>query len=90
MSDALDWRARGRCVGVDPNIFFIERGESSESAKTLCAECPVRTECLHFALSTNQMHGIWGGKSERQRRVLRQSIQGRRSISLRQFSKLGG
>jgi hypothetical protein len=31
------------------------------------ARCPVQAECLVFALRTRQLHGIWGGTTERER-----------------------
>jgi WhiB family redox-sensing transcriptional regulator len=40
-----------------------------ERAKAVCKSCPVRRECLQFALATRQSDGIWGGMSERERRV---------------------
>ena len=40
-------------------------------AKAICAGCPVRRECLAFALRTRQVHGVWGGLSEQQRYPLR-------------------
>jgi WhiB family redox-sensing transcriptional regulator len=46
-------------------------------AKAVCASCPVRTQCLEYALETGQ-EGIWGGKTEDERRSLRRSRQRRR------------
>jgi WhiB family redox-sensing transcriptional regulator len=42
-----------------------------EKARQVCGECQVRSECLEFALETNQDSGIWGGLSEEERRVIR-------------------
>jgi WhiB family redox-sensing transcriptional regulator len=33
----------------------------------ICADCPVRRQCLAFALDTRQDHGVWGGTSEQER-----------------------
>jgi len=38
-------------------------------AKAICATCPVREECLEYALETNQDSGIWGGLDEEQRQL---------------------
>jgi WhiB family redox-sensing transcriptional regulator len=63
-------RAASRGAGVD--TFFIESGASSRPAKATCAECPVRRECLDFALAQGErLRGIWGGTSERERRQMR-------------------
>ena len=67
-----DWRARGACLTADPELFFplSSAGPSVEQldqAKTVCAGCRVRAECLEFALATRQVHGVWGGTSEDER-----------------------
>ena len=66
------WMTAGNCAGVDPELFFPQRGESSEDAKAVCRGCLVRAECLDYALSINERNGIWGGTSERERRAIRQ------------------
>lgn len=49
-------------------------------AKEVCGECPVKVDCLDYALETNQDSGIWGGTSEEERRTLRRRIAGRERI----------
>ena len=68
------WADFGRCVGVDPDVFFPRHGQDAAPAKSLCRQCPVRSACLEWALDTNQKHGIWGGMTEGQRRRLRRPI----------------
>jgi WhiB family transcriptional regulator, redox-sensing transcriptional regulator len=65
-----DWRVRALCAQVDPDIFFPEKGESPAAAKRVCASCEVRAECLQDALDRNERFGVWGGLSERERRIL--------------------
>lgn len=67
----MSWLEDAACRGVDPALFFPERGASTREAKAICAECPVREQCRDYALDTNQKHGIWGGLSERERRRIR-------------------
>jgi WhiB family redox-sensing transcriptional regulator len=69
----LTWQANANCVGVDPDIFFPERGASTREAKAICAACKVKTECLNYALDNGEKFGIWGGTSERERRRLRRA-----------------
>ena len=64
------WQQHGACRGVDPNMFFPERGESVREAKAVCARCPVRAECLRYALENHEARGVWGGLSGRERRQL--------------------
>jgi hypothetical protein len=52
-------------------VFFPGRGEPAGTARQICASCPVRQECLDYALSYGITYGIWGGLTERDRRPLR-------------------
>lgn len=67
----LTWQSKARCLEVDPEIFFPERGGSSKAARAVCTQCEVRIECLRYALANREQFGIWGGTSERERRKLR-------------------
>lgn len=81
-----DWMEHAACRGIDPNLFFPTRPEGAgtggevEAAKKVCAGCPVREECLEYALDNGEKFGIFGGKSERERRRLRRG-RGRRVAS---------
>lgn len=68
---AGDWTDAAACLGLDPDLFFPERGEDVAPAKAVCAGCPVREDCLDYALDNGERHGIWGGLSERERRRIR-------------------
>jgi WhiB family redox-sensing transcriptional regulator len=67
--EAPKWHESANCLGCDPELFFPMRGESTKEAKEVCAGCVVRSECI--AEHLYEKHGIWGGLSERERRVLR-------------------
>lgn len=76
-----DWQDGANCKGVDPDLFFPERGSSTREAKEVCRGCIVRENCLEFALQNGEKFGIWGGLSERERRrIRRQRAQAARSI----------
>ncbi len=62
------WMLDARCLDADPEAFFPEKGGSTREAKRICAGCPVRAECLEYALEHDERFGIWGGLSERERR----------------------
>lgn len=74
----VGWQLRAGCRGSDANLFFgpthleskEERLAREAQAKALCSECPVRRECLDFALATRESYGIWGGLNETERRDL--------------------
>jgi WhiB family redox-sensing transcriptional regulator len=79
----MDWLFRGACTDEDPELFF-PIGTSSpalrqiEIAKEVCRRCDVVEACLEWALRSGQDAGVWGGRSETERRLLRR----RRSRSL--------
>lgn len=76
------WQDYANCLGVDPDLFFPERGASTREAKEVCRGCVVREECLEYALSNGEKFGIWGGMSERERRrIRRQRALARRAAS---------
>ena len=73
----IGWRDNAACRDLGPKIFYVDRGESSTEALAVCASCPVRLECLATALATTDPHGIWGGLSERYRRLIKRELRRR-------------
>ncbi|WP_420639666.1 WhiB family transcriptional regulator [Candidatus Poriferisocius sp.] len=71
--DGRAWQALANCLGVDPDLFFPERGASTREAKEVCRACVVREECLEYAIVNGEKFGIWGGMSERERRRVRRA-----------------
>lgn len=73
------WMDDAACIGTDPEEWFPGEGEHAFHAKRICngtknhPPCPVKNECLAFALSNEGLvgHGVWGGLSERERRKLK-------------------
>ena len=65
------WMERAECKGLDPELFFGEKGVSNEPAMRVCESCVVRELCLQWALSHNETYGIWGGTSAQERKQLR-------------------
>lgn len=65
------WHELAGCRGADTDLFFIERGGSSREAKRICEGCVVRGECLTFAVEHREEWGVWGGMTERERKVVR-------------------
>jgi WhiB family redox-sensing transcriptional regulator len=67
------WRADARCKNMATDLFYPFGEDQSliDSAKAVCRLCPVIMECREFALSRNEVYGIFGGLSEADRRRLR-------------------
>jgi WhiB family redox-sensing transcriptional regulator len=75
---SLAWQELGRCRDLDSDLFSppLEHESPSQrhvretAAKAVCGGCPVRAECLAWALASDERLGVWGGKSERERQAL--------------------
>lgn len=78
----MAWRKDAACTGYPTHWFFLDRAEESankvygyQRARKICERCPVRQECLEYALAmpNGASHGLWGGTSPRERRTLRKN-----------------
>ena len=71
-SPSAAWRDRAACRGLHPDLFYPPTtAEQERVAAQYCAECSARFACLAYALRRDEMHGVWGGTSEKTRRALR-------------------
>jgi len=74
-----DWREDAECRDHDPELFFPEgTGEparrQADEAKLVCKPCPVRAQCLGFALRQGEGFGVWGGTNVAERRAMRRGV----------------
>ena len=72
----MDWRENSACLDEDPELFFPigSTGPAVHQeleAKQVCARCPVREQCLAWVLEAGHEHGVWGGLTQDERRLLR-------------------
>jgi WhiB family redox-sensing transcriptional regulator len=73
------WRDEAACKGMPADLFFPE-GKQGQTininvlsrAKVICNSCPVQPECLEHGMS--EPIGIWGGKTRRERNLLRKGV----------------
>ena len=68
-----DWHLDAVCATTDPELWFPNDGDrhAARRARELCATCPVAQQCLEFALSNGEKHGIWAGLNSDQLARLR-------------------
>ena len=66
----LDWLAAAACRGATTDVFFPTSETRVDAATRICAACPVREECLEYAIATRQPEGVWGGLTGVERRRL--------------------
>lgn len=78
MIAADSWRESATCREVDPDLFFPEIHQAAQwaAAKEVCARCPVRLDCLDWAmkeesgLGRSARYGVLGGLSPQGRWLL--------------------
>jgi WhiB family redox-sensing transcriptional regulator len=66
-----EWQADAACRGRPPTRWFPGRGGDLEPARAICHACPVRLDCLGYALEHDDVTGVWGGTSRLQRDAAR-------------------
>jgi WhiB family redox-sensing transcriptional regulator len=66
-----EWQHEGACRELPSEMFFHPDGERGprrrnreNTAKAICASCPVIKACRKHALTVQEPYGIWGGLSE--------------------------
>ncbi len=71
------WQSFAACRGTAPELFLgpdeervRDRVRRERLAIRVCADCPVRPECLGHALQVPERHGIWGATTPEQRSAL--------------------
>lgn len=70
----LAWQDSAACTQVDPEIFFPAQGQRiTVGARKVCDSCPVKAECLAFALEHNEFLGVWGGLGQQERAALQRA-----------------
>jgi WhiB family transcriptional regulator, redox-sensing transcriptional regulator len=73
-----EWQRHAACKGPNAELFFPptvperkeDRAARERDAKAICATCAVCADCLQYALRIREAHGIWGGTTELERRVI--------------------
>lgn len=73
------WYEEAACASYPAELFFppSDAPSAANAAKAICEGCPVREECLSFALETAQAEGVWGGMNAGERRRLRRRLRDR-------------
>lgn len=64
------WMKQAACSGAPEHFFFPGSGGTYDKGKAICAGCPVREECLEFAIETPCEDGLYGGLTYKERQAL--------------------
>lgn len=72
-----DWRSSAACLNApDVEVFHRPRdGEAIREAKAICLPCPVRLDCLAFAMRNDPLDSVFGGLTRKERANLRRRQQ---------------
>ena len=69
--EAEPWMQHGLCRGKPTEWWFPSPDSHSphqwDKARQICQDCPVREDCLQYALSTHSRYGMWGGSTPAER-----------------------
>lgn len=76
------WREEASCNGVDPMLFFPERGQPGEEIRELCFQCPVRLDCLAYSVETMPKFGWYGGHPEDGRKQVRRLMRANPGLTI--------
>jgi WhiB family redox-sensing transcriptional regulator len=69
-----DWMSQAACRGEPTELFYPNEEHDAGPAQTICAGCPVRSDCLAHALANFRAAsdaGVWGGTTEHERAAMR-------------------
>jgi WhiB family redox-sensing transcriptional regulator len=77
IAEEQTWMRWASCAESDPDLWHPENNNAAQAkqAAAICRRCPVRAECLAYALEHGEEHGVWGGMSVRERERLRREEQ---------------
>jgi WhiB family transcriptional regulator, redox-sensing transcriptional regulator len=74
------WMDDGACRDTPVDVFFPPKGvdmvAAMARAREVCDQCPVRQQCLEYAVSDPEIEGVWGGTSAKGRAQLRREKRG--------------
>lgn len=67
MKPSDDWRKRAACIEADPGLFYpdtpvgVNHRQAYAAAREVCGTCPVKLDCLEYAMHERETEGMWGG-----------------------------
>lgn len=69
------WRNHAACLGKNTELFFAPgkgrlRPGQAAIGRSICTACLVSLQCLKWAVDNREQYGMWGGKTEKERKGL--------------------
>ena len=77
------WMDDAECTQYPPDMWFPNIGDkhTADKANGICDGCPVKMQCLEYAMRHGFDEGIFGGMNGRARQVLRQKSGVRQAVT---------
>ena len=73
------WMQFAACKNFGPELFHND-DRKAKGAKSICADCVVKEDCLNYALEERIHEGVWGGMTATERQSYRRRIARRRAL----------
>lgn len=91
IADPAPWKADGSCGQIGPAdaVFFPGKSGSTQAAKRVCSRCPVKEQCLQYAIDNDIREGVWGGTTEQERAKLEHGYRHECGWCARRFVSVG-
>lgn len=71
------WMEFALCREVGGDLWHPDEGEGqtymTNRAKEVCNRCPVKPECLDYAMRNGELLGVWGGTTPAERKRMRKA-----------------
>lgn len=68
---SLKWQDDAECAEIASEFFFPDEDNpiagNYKVAERICAVCPVKVQCLEYAISNDERFGMWGGLKPKDR-----------------------
>ena len=78
LAEAIREHGEPPCATTDPELYYPPKGLQASveirMAKMLCERCPVKSECLTYAVTAGEIYGIWGGLTANERSRMRRKV----------------
>lgn len=77
-SRAASWMEFALCQEVGGDLWHPDEGEgqtyATNRAIKICNACPVKEQCLDYAMENNEILGVWGGTTPSERKRMRKAL----------------
>lgn len=92
VSNIYNWKDKAACLSLSDTQDFFDNKDSNlhNLSRKYCQKCPVWRECLYTSMVNQELYGLWGALTPRQRKtyfnyILKEASN--RNVSFKYWSK---